>query len=121
MIPFYLSRRSVRSPIASIINSGAVRELDRFSIEDRQGMAREIKQYGKRYALDWAITAFCFALLGSLLGILISVLFKLPLEEPDYLGLVCMPLLCFCVSFCTVEHLITNYLDALDLGEVLDV
>lgn len=116
MIPFYIFRKGVISPIASLYHSNILDDVDYWGYKDRMEIIEEIKNYGRRYALDWVLTLTSLVLLGALIGWLLCLALNIQPTAPDYTGIACILLLGYVLPVYAIDHITNQYAEALDLN-----
>ena len=116
MIPFYIFRKGVISPVASVYHSGLIDNLDFWACNDRMEIVDEIRAYSKRYALDWLLTIASALLLGTALGVCLALALGLDVVYPDMTLYLLVGVLSYCLPYSAMEHILNQYVDALELN-----
>lgn len=115
MIPFFIFRKGVISPFASLYYSDVLKDVDVWGYTDRLEIVEGIREYGKRYALDWVLTFTSVVLLGALIGWLLCIVLNIEPSAPDYVGIAVILSLAYCLPMCAIYHITGQYLKALNL------
>ena len=115
MIPFYIFRKGVISPVASIYHSNLLDDVDYWGYKDRMEIIEGIRKYGRRYALVWVLTLTSAILLGALIGWLLCLALNIQPSPPDYMGIALALLLAYLLPVGAIEHITNQYAEALDL------
>ena len=116
MIPFYFFRKEVKAPVASFFYSGILDDVDYWGFVDRREIAGELEAYGKRYALDWALTASLFVFLGVLIDIAFCFFSGIVCDLTVYWNVPLIILLTYLLSYWGIKELVDGYVKALDLN-----
>lgn len=116
MIPFYIFRKGVISPVATLYHSNILDDVDYWGYKDRMEIIEEVKNYGKRYALDWVLTATCAILLGVLINWLGCLALGAVPTLPDYWTIIIDLVLVYLLPVVAIEHITNQYAEALDLN-----
>lgn len=116
MIPFYIFRKGVISPVATLYHSNILDDVDYWGYADRLEIIEDVRKYGNRYALDWVLTATCCILLGVLVNWLLCVALNIEPTAPDYWGIALDLVLVYLLPVVAIQHITNQYIEALDLN-----